>query len=190
MRKFRVLSYGLISVLCLTLLSGCGSGEEAVSTTTEETESYWETQTYDNVSGADFVKVGEGAKMQLLLNPATGTVRWLETATGAFQDTNMAKDEGMAGALSNAEQSDLIVRYFSGSKNANKLYWSTSTYDSYSMCASLGQLSYQLLIAAVEGCASDHELVDERAHLEVLDLVAASACGDSERTRKPGLSGR
>ena len=145
MRKFRVLSYGLISVLCLTLLSGCGSGEEPVATTTEETESYWETQTYDNVSGADFVKVGESAKMQLLLNPATGTVRWLETATGAFQDTNMAKDEGMAGALSNAEQSDLIVRYFSGSKNANKLYWSTSTYDSYSMCASLGQLSYQLM---------------------------------------------
>ncbi len=145
MRKFRVLSYGLISVLCLTLLSGCGSGEEAVTTTTEETESYWETQTYDNVSGADFVKVGESAKMQLLLNPATGTVRWLETATGIFQDTNMAKDEGMAGALSNAEQSDLIVRYFSGSKNANKLYWSTSTYDSYSMCASLGQLSYQLM---------------------------------------------
>lgn len=145
MRKYKALFCGFLSVLCLALLSGCGSGEEASVTGTEETESYWETQTYDNVSGADFVKVGESDKMQLLLNPSTGTIRWLETATGAFQDTNMAKDEGLAGALTNVEQSDLIVRYFSGSKTANKLYWTTSTYDSYSMSASLGQLSYQLM---------------------------------------------
>ncbi len=147
MRKLGVLSLGLGTVLGLSLLFGFAPQNEvkADESSSAETGSYWETQQYDSLSGDEFVQVGSSAKMQLLLNPATGTIRWLETATGIYQDTNMAKDEGLAGALSNAEQADMIVRYFSGSKNANKLYWSTSTYDSYSMCASLGQLSYQLL---------------------------------------------
>ena len=38
-----------------------------------------------------------------------------------------------------------MVRFFSGSKNANKIYNTLTNYDSYSMCSSREQLSYQLL---------------------------------------------
>ncbi len=159
MKKSKVLEFALFFVLCLALIGRVPfevradeeaetseeSSEETTEEDSEETESYWENQTYDAIGGADFVQVGKSDNMELLLDPGTGTIRWLETATGIYQDTNMARDEGLAGALSSAEQSDLIVRYFSGSKNANKLYWTTNSYDSYSMCASLGQLAYQLM---------------------------------------------
>ncbi len=150
MRKLRVLSLSLITVLGLTLLCSFGlkdaaAADDTAAADTAETPNYWENQTYDtSLTGSEFVEVGRSDKMQLLLNPSTGTIRWLDTATGIYQDTNMANDEGLA-SKTNAEQSDVIVRYFSGSKNANKLYWNTSQYDSYSMAASRGQLYYQKL---------------------------------------------
>ncbi len=139
MKKRSIFTYAAVAGLCLTLLGGCGSPEETVE---EEQASYWETQQFDTFSGTDFVEVAKSGDMQLLLNPATGTIRWMDSSTGVYQDTNMSHDDGITG-LTNAEQSDLMVRYFNGSKNANKLYSSVNTYDSYSMCSSLGQLSYQ-----------------------------------------------
>lgn len=144
MKKMKYIVSALISVLCLAFLGGCGSDANQTTVNPKDTFGYWESQQYDSLSGSDFIKVGESGKMQLLLSPDTGTIRWLDTSTGKYQDTNMAHDEGIE-SKSNNMQSDLIVRYFSGSKNANKLYWNTSTYDSYSMSASLGQLSYQLI---------------------------------------------
>lgn len=141
MKKYKFLTYAMVAGLCLSFLGGCGSSDEPVAL---EESSYWEGQQFDAVTGTDFVKVGESGKMQLLLNPSTGTIRWLDTSTGTYQDSNMSHDEGRD-SLSNAERSDLMVRFFSGSKNANKIYNTLTNYDSYSMCSSREQLSYQLL---------------------------------------------
>lgn len=139
MRKRTLFQYGMLTALCLALLGGCGSSEEPVD---QEELSYWESQQFDDFSGSDFVKVGESGKMQLLLNPSSGTIRWLDSDTGIYQDSNMAHDETLE-SKSNSQQSDVIVRYFNGSTNNNKLYDSMASYDSYSMSASRGQLSYQ-----------------------------------------------
>ena len=144
MKKMKFFTLTLVSVLCLAFLGGCGSSGNSVTTDDGENVSYWETQQYDSLSGDSFIKVGESGHMQLLLNPSSGTVRWMDTATGVYQDTNMSHDEDL-GTKTNAERSDLIVRYFSGSKNADAIYKSTSNYDSYSMAASREQLAYQLL---------------------------------------------
>lgn len=140
MRKCTLLKYAVLTALCLFTLGACGSDTPEV----QEKGSYWDTQEFDNLSGSDFVKVGESGQMQLLVEPSTGTVRWLDTSTGIYQDSNMSHDEGLE-APTNVEQADMVVRYFSGSTNANKLYYSTSSYDSYTMCVTQNQLSYQLI---------------------------------------------
>lgn len=139
MKKNKIFTYAALAGLCLAFLGGCGSKGDAV---VEEEASYWDTQQFDSFSGTDFVKVAESGKMELLLNPSTGTVRWRDTATGVYQDSNMSHDES-GRSLSAMEQSDLIVRYFSGTKKANSIYNSVSSYDSYTMCSSREQLSYQ-----------------------------------------------
>ena len=139
MKKKKIITYAALAGLCLAFLGGCGSKGD---TDVAEESGYWDTQQFDTFSGTDFVKVAESGKMELLLNPSTGTIRWRDTSTGVYQDSNMSHDEsGMN--LSDMERSDLVVRFFSGSKNANAIYNSISTYDSYSMCSSREQLSYQ-----------------------------------------------
>ncbi len=141
MRKRTFVTHALLAALCLSLLGGCGSPEEPDA---QGASGYWETQEFDTISGTGFVKVAESGGMQLLVEPNTGTVRWLDTATGVYQDSNMSHNEDLENK-SDATQSDLMVRYFSGSTKSNKLYYQTSSYDSYSMCSSREQLSYQLI---------------------------------------------
>lgn len=138
MKKRTIFTYAAVLSLCLAFLGGCGAPEESG----QEEVSYWETQQFDNLSGTDFIEVGKSGKMQLLLNPSTGVIRWMDTATGVYQDSNMIHNEDRSGAT-NAEKSDLVVRFFSGSKNANRLYDTTTAYDSFSMCVDRGQLAYQ-----------------------------------------------
>ena len=135
MKKKKIFTYAALAGLCLAFLGGCGSKGD---TDVVEESSYWDTQQFDTFSGTDFVKVAESGKMELLLNPSTGTIRWRDTSTGVYQDSNMSHDEsGMN--LSDMQQSDLVVRYFSGDKKANGTYNSVGSYDSYSMCCSRGQ---------------------------------------------------
>lgn len=141
MRKRTFVTHALLAALCLSLLGGCGSPEEPDA---QGASGYWETQEFDTISGTGFVKVAESGGMQLLVEPNTGTIRWLDTATGAYQDSNMSHNEDLA-SKTDATQSDLMVKYFSGSKTSNKIYNQTSTYDSYSMCSSREQLSYQMI---------------------------------------------
>ena len=139
MKKKKIFTYAALAGLCLAFLGGCGSKGD---TDVVEESSYWDTQQFDTFSGTDFVKVAESGKMELLLNPSTGTIRWRDTSTGVYQDSNMSHDEsGMN--LSDMQQSDLVVRYFSGDKKANGTYNSVGSYDSYSMCSSREQLAYQ-----------------------------------------------
>ena len=139
MKKNRIFTHAVLVSLCLAFLGGCGADEEPV---VQDEGSYWDEQQFDSFSGSDFVEIAKSGNMELLLNPSTGTVRWMDTSTGAYQDSNMSHDEGDR-SLSAAERSDLLIRYFSGSKTANATYNSISTYDSYSMCSSRDQLSYQ-----------------------------------------------
>ncbi len=141
MRKRNVLLYSIMSVLCLTLLGGCGSSSSDSSS--GEKESYWETQEFDtSFKGSDFVVVGEDGQMQLLLSPDTGTLRWLDTKTGAYQDSNMGMNEGITNP-SARQRSDLIVNYFAGTVKQDKLYDVISSYDTYTMCVEEEQLNYQ-----------------------------------------------
>lgn len=146
MRKHTILLYTMMVALCLAFLSGCSSAP--AETDMEEKDSYWAGQQYDSLTGSEFVKVAESGHMQLLLNPQSGTIRWLDSSTGSYQDTNMSHDPGVEN-LTDVQRSDLQVRFFSGSKNNNQLYSTTTVYDSYSMCVSREQLSYQLIDGGV-----------------------------------------
>lgn len=144
MRKDRIGLFLGLSVLSLTLLAGCSSSDTSTDTAPALTD-YWANQEFDTtLKGNDFVVVAENSGMQLQLNPNSGVVRWYDTATGAYQDTNMTHSEGM-GNLSARQRSDVLVTYFSGTKRNNKLYDTVSTFDSYSMCVELDQLCYQKL---------------------------------------------
>ena len=138
----------MLTALCLALLGGCGSGEEPADT--QEETGYWDSQSFDDLSGNEFVKVGENGKMQLLVNPSTGTIRWMDTSTGVYQDSNMIHDENLE-TKTNAEQSDLIIRYFNGSTNSNKLYEATASYDSYTALGQDRQNSRRTHHAGISG---------------------------------------
>lgn len=141
MKKRKMAISVMLTALCLTFLGGCGSSEDTVQT---DEGSYWESQEYDTLKGSDFVVVGESGGMQLLVNPSSGVIRWLDTSTGIYQDSNMLYDEGIEN-LTNAEKSDLVVTYFNGTRKNNKLYDTTNSYDSYSMSSSRDQIAYQLI---------------------------------------------
>lgn len=149
MKKTKFFALALAASLCLASLGGYGSSNvfasEVGENGGEEVTSYWDTQQYaTDLTGSDFIKVGESGNLQLLLDPSTGTIRWMDTSTGAYRDTNLSHDENLS-SLTNNMQSDLIIRYFNGSKNGDKLYSVTAVYDSYSMSSSRGQLQYQHL---------------------------------------------
>lgn len=139
MRKRLLFTSAAVAALCLTLLGGCGSGDD--NNAAQEETSYWENQQYDTFSGSDFVEISESGGMKLLLNPASGTVRWLDTATGVYRDSNMGYTEGFM--ANDVQKSDVVARYFSGTKNNGMTYYATAAYDSYSMGASRGQVAYQ-----------------------------------------------
>lgn len=134
MRKRLLFTSAAVAALCLTLLGGCGSGDD--NNAAQEETSYWENQQYDTFSGSDFVEISESGGMKLLLNPASGTVRWLDTATGVYRDSNMGYTEGFM--ANDVQKSDVVARYFSGTKNNGMTYYATAAYDSYSMGASRG----------------------------------------------------
>ena len=58
----------------------------------------------------------------------------------------MSADENLA-KITDAEKSDLTVSYFNG--KYSELYSTYSTYNSFTMCADLGQLSYQYIDGGV-----------------------------------------
>ncbi len=141
MRKHSLLLCVVMTALCFTLLGGCGSSKS--DSDEKELTTYWQDQQYDtSLTGSDFVEVGKDGQMQLLLNPASGTIRWLDTKTGAYQDSNMSQNESME-SLSARQQSDVNVTYFSGSVKGDSLYNVLTTWDSYTMCVSREQLHYQ-----------------------------------------------
>lgn len=147
MKKTRFFALAMAAALCLASLGGYGSSGVLAAEGENDNGgagSYWDTQRYDDLTGSGFTKVGESGNLQLLLDPSTGTIRWMDTSTGAYRDTNLSHDENIE-KLSDNMQSDLIVRYFNGSKHGDKLYSITAVYDSYSMCVSREQLAYQLI---------------------------------------------
>lgn len=103
---------------------------------------YWVSQETDKITGTDFVTIAESDNMELLIKPKSGTIRWMDKKTGAYKDTNLSADENLA-KITDAEKSDLTVSYFNG--KYSELYSTYSTYNSFTMCADLGQLSYQYI---------------------------------------------
>lgn len=140
MKKRLLFTSAAVVALCLTFLGGCGSDDKS-NTAEEDNGSYWENQQYDTFSGSEFVEISESGGMKLLLEPSSGTVRWLDTATGVYRDSNMSHIENFV--ANDAQRSDVVARYFSGTRNNDKTFFSTATYDSYSMSVSRGQVGYQ-----------------------------------------------
>lgn len=129
------------SLFCAAVLGGCNSSDTSSDAENTAEPSYWETQEGDDeLKGVKFLTVAESDNMQLLLNPKTATLRWMDTETGIYQDTNMCQDEYVA-KKSDAEQSDVVVSFYSGT-NTN-LYQSSTNYNSFSMGADRKQVVYQ-----------------------------------------------
>ena len=150
----RILSIVLSAALLGTMT--VYAGEESATKAADENEAtsalkpgdkgYWAAQETDKITGTDFVTIAESENMELLIKPKTGTIRWMDKKTGAYKDTNLSADENLE-KITDSEKSDLTVSYFNG--KYSELYSTYSTYNSFKMCADLGQLSYQYIDGGV-----------------------------------------
>ncbi len=76
-------------------------------------------------SGEEFISVAKSGDMELLLQPSTGTVRWLNTKTGEFLDSRKQIED----FTDPTAYSNFMVSYYSGS--ASSKYNGTTVMDSY-----------------------------------------------------------
>lgn len=143
MRK-KQLMFGAAAALLgiAAVLGGCSKKEDSGNTIASVEAGYWEAQEKDSIKGLEFTPVGESENMQLLLNPKTATLRWLDTATGVYQDTNLSANEDLQ-KITDAEKSDVVVSFFNGKHS--ETYKTYASYDASSMSVSLDQVSYQLM---------------------------------------------
>lgn len=140
MRKRTIVFGTVLTIFGSLLLSGCQKTEPTQVASVEK--GYWEAQEMDKITGTDFTVVAESDTMQLLVKPKTGTLRWLDKKTGAYQDTNLSEDENLE-KLTNSEQSDVIVSYYNGTNS--QPYKTYTSYDSYSMGVQEKSITYQLM---------------------------------------------
>ena len=70
----------------------------------------------------------------------------ISTCTIPVSYTHLSADENLE-KITDSEKSDLTVSYFNG--KYSELYSTYSTYNSFKMCADLGQLSYQYIDGGV-----------------------------------------
>ncbi len=129
------------SMLATAVLGGCSSDDTSTDDTAGTEVSYWESQETDSLSGNSFQTVATSGKMELQLNPKAGILRWLDTETGKYQDTNMGGNTEFSG--NNNSKSDVVVSFYNGTNS--ELYKTYTNYDSYSMAAKLNQIGYQLM---------------------------------------------
>lgn len=94
------------------------------------------------LSGDEFVTVGESENMLLLVNPSTGALRWQEKATGTYLDTKLM-DTGITNSAALTLKSDIVAKYFSGSES-NK-YEATSTMDTYTYGVEQSNMTYETI---------------------------------------------
>lgn len=93
----------------------------------------------DNLTGNEFLQVGEGDEMLLLLNPSTGTIRWQSKTDGTFLDTKLFEGEG----VSDRSKSDVIAYYYSGSSQDK--YAKTSNMNSYKLSVEMDSFYFRLI---------------------------------------------
>ncbi len=129
------------SLLSTAVLGGCSSDDTSTDDTAGTEVSYWESQETDILAGNSFQTIATSGKMELQLNPKAATLRWLDTETGKYQDTNMSGNTEFSG--NNNSKSDLIVNFYNGTNT--DLYKTYTNYDSYSMSAKFNQVGYQLI---------------------------------------------
>ncbi len=115
-------------------LTACSQEDEKESKIT----SYEITNPAD-YSGEEFITVAESGGMELLLEPSTGTIRWLNTETGYFQDSRKQKAE----YKDKTATSNFIFSYYSG-KDSSK-YNETTVMDSYTYGIQKDALEYEAM---------------------------------------------
>ena len=90
-----------------------------------------------NYSGDDFVTVAKKGDMELLLQPSTGTVRWLNTKTNQWLDSRKQKGD----FTDPVAYSNIVASYYSGAASAK--YNSTTVMDSYTYGIETGGIEYE-----------------------------------------------
>ncbi len=113
-------------------LTACSQDVEKESKVTS-----YEVKEPANYEGEDFITVAESGDMELLLQPSTGTVRWLNTKTGEYLDSR--KQEGEY--TDSASSSNIIASYYAGS--AASKYNTTDTMESYEFGIQTGGIEYE-----------------------------------------------
>lgn len=129
------------AVMCAAMLGGCSNSDTSTVVNTVE-PGYWEAQEVDSIKGNAFIEIASSENMQLLLHPRTATLRWMDTETGLYRDTNLTNNANIAAAKDN-EKSDAIVSFYSGTYS--NLYQTSTNYDTYSMGVDRKQYSYQYI---------------------------------------------
>lgn len=91
-----------------------------------------------NYEGDEFVTVAEGDKMELLLQPSTGIIRWMNKETGEYMDS---KQSAGGDYSSETALSDIVVSYYSGGDDTK--YNKTSLMDTYTYGILTDTLTYE-----------------------------------------------
>ena len=104
MKKKSLIFLSLAIALCLPACK-----KASVVKTTESYEIAEEA----GYKGKDYISVAKGENMELLLQPSSGNLRWINNETGDYLDTTKSET-----SLTNkASLSDVVVTYFSGTES-------------------------------------------------------------------------
>ncbi len=90
-----------------------------------------------SLSGDEFVTIGEGDEMLLMLNPSNGTIRWMEKDSEEYIDNKIFDPEQANPTL----KSDIVAYYYTGS--VSQPYTSYSSMDSYTYGIEMDTISYE-----------------------------------------------
>ncbi len=101
-------------------LTACSQDEVKESKVTS-----YEIENPANYSGDNYITVAKSGDMELLLQPSTGTVRWLNTKTNEYLDSRKQTED----FTDPVAYSNIIASYYSGADSAK--YNTTTVMDSY-----------------------------------------------------------
>lgn len=127
------ISYILTAALAAILLCSCS--RKAASY--EPTERIPGDEVF--YTGTDYVMIGEGDNIELLLHPETGNIRWQDKRTGEYFETKLFD----SGYTDSSMLSDVAVTYYNGSES-NK-YNSYSSMDSYNYGVLRQTMTYEAI---------------------------------------------
>lgn len=123
-------------VAAALLLSGC---QKKAPEQTKEPLKTRTPQEVVNLTGTEFISLAKGSKMELLVSPDTGTIRWQSQATKEHLDTKLFDESITQPVL----KSDVVATYFTG--RAQDRYSTNASMDTYTYGVEQETMSYEAL---------------------------------------------